>query len=71
MQPEASPLRNEPHEGVMGLPDLLRQFFDVAASQLRIDAGPAGILQLDLDSLKVDHGVPLSIREPIPKDNAD
>jgi hypothetical protein len=59
MQPEASPLRNQPHEGVMGLSDFLGQLFDIAAGQFRVDARLAGVLQLDLDSLKVDHAIPL------------
>jgi hypothetical protein len=60
VQPEASPLRKQPHEGVMGLSDFFGQFFDIAAGQLRIDASLAGVLQLDLNRLKVDHSVPLS-----------
>jgi hypothetical protein len=60
MQPELSPLRKQPHEGVMGLPDLFGQLFDIAAGQFRIDASLAGVLQLDLYCVKVDHAVPLS-----------
>jgi hypothetical protein len=60
MQPELSPLRNQPHEGVMGLPDFRGQLFDIPAGQFGVNARPAGISQLDLDTLKVDHIVPLS-----------
>jgi hypothetical protein len=60
VQPETAPLREQPHEGVMGLPDLFGQFFDIAAGQFRTDASLAGIVQLDLDSLMVNHGIPLS-----------
>jgi hypothetical protein len=60
MQPEASSLRNQPHEGVVGLSDFFGEFLDIAAGQFRVDAGLAGIPQLDLNCLKVDHGVPLS-----------
>jgi hypothetical protein len=61
VQPEASPLRDQPQEGVMALPDLFRQFFDIAAGQFRVDARLAGILQLDFDSLKVNHGAPFLV----------
>jgi hypothetical protein len=44
----------------MGLSDLFGQFLDIAAGQFGVDARLPGILQLDLDSLKVDHTVPLS-----------
>jgi hypothetical protein len=60
MKPEASPHRHQAHEGVMGLSDFFCQLFDIAAGQFRIDARLAGVLQLHLDSLKVDHAVPLS-----------
>ncbi len=60
MQPELSPLRDQPHEGVMRLPDLFRQLLDIAAGQFGVDARPAGILEFGLDCLKVDHIVPLS-----------
>jgi hypothetical protein len=43
----------------MGAPDLLCQFLDIAACQLRVDARPAGILQFDLNSLQINHGIPL------------
>ena len=67
MQPEASPLRNQPPEGVVGLPDFLGELLDIAAGQLRIDASLAGVLQLDLNCLKVDHCVPLFAGlEPVP-----
>jgi len=51
VQPEAPPFRDQPHEGVMGLPDFFGQFLDIAASQFCIDARLAGILQFDFDSL--------------------
>jgi len=41
----------------MGLPDFFGQFLDIAAGQFRIDASLAGIVELDLDSLEVDHGI--------------
>ena len=44
----------------MGLSDFFGQLFDIAARQFRIDACLAGIFQLGLDSLKVDHTVPPS-----------
>ncbi len=59
MQPEAAALRHQPHEGVVGLPDLFGELFDVTRGQFRIDPRLSCILQLDLDSLKVDHAVPL------------
>jgi hypothetical protein len=70
MQPEASPLRKQAHEGVMGLSDFVGQLFDIAAGQFRIDASLAGVLQLDFYRLKVDHSVPLfSGAEPVPLRN--
>jgi hypothetical protein len=67
MQPELAPLRKQPHEGVMGLSDFFGQFLDIAAGQFRIDTSLAGVLQLDLNRLKVDHSVPLfSGAEPVP-----
>jgi hypothetical protein len=60
MQPKLPSLRHQPDEGVMGLPDLCGQLFDVAAGQLGVNARLAGISQFDLDTLKVDHFVPLS-----------
>jgi len=42
----------------MGLSDFFGQLFDIAARQFRIDSCLAGIFQLGLDSLKVDHTVP-------------
>ena len=57
VQPGAALLRDQSHESVMGLPDLLGQLFDVAAGQFCIDASPAGIVELDLDSLEVNHGI--------------
>jgi hypothetical protein len=60
MQPKLLSLRNSSHESVMGLPDLCGQFFDIATSQFGVNARPAGILQFDLDTLKVNHIVPLS-----------
>jgi hypothetical protein len=44
MQPEGSSLRNQPHEGVMGLSDLFGQLFDIATGQFRIDPRLTGIL---------------------------
>jgi hypothetical protein len=41
------------------LPDLGRQLFDVAAGQFGVNARLAGISQLNLETLKVDHEVPL------------
>ena len=58
MQPEVAPPRDRLHEGVMGLPDRFGQFFDIAAGQFCINAGTPGILQLDFDHLKVNHGIP-------------
>jgi hypothetical protein len=52
--------RGPAHKGMMGTPDLFRQFLDIAAGKLRSDAGLTSILQLDLDSVKVNHCVPLS-----------
>ena len=52
--------RNQPLENVMGLPDLCGQLFNIAAGQFGVNAGLAGILQFDLDTVKVDHIVPLS-----------
>jgi hypothetical protein len=52
---DAVPHRRPPHEGVAGTPDFVRQFLDIAAGQLRVDARPAGILQLDLCSVKINH----------------
>jgi hypothetical protein len=60
MQPEASPLRKQPHEGVMGLSDFFGQLFDIAAGQFRVDTRLAGVLKFHLHRLKVDHSVPLS-----------
>jgi hypothetical protein len=60
MQPELTPLRNQPHKRVTGLPDLFGKFLDIAAGQFSVNARLAGILQFDLDCLKVDHNVPLS-----------
>ncbi len=60
MQPEASPLRKQPHEGVVGLSDFFGQLFDIATSQFHIDASLAGVLKFHLHCLKVDHSVPLS-----------
>jgi hypothetical protein len=60
VQPEASPLRKQPLEGVLGLPDFFGHFFDIATGQFRIDASLSGVLQLDLYRLKVDHSVPLT-----------
>jgi hypothetical protein len=34
--------------------------FDIAAGRFGVNARFAGILQFDLDTLKVDHTVPLS-----------
>jgi hypothetical protein len=58
VQPDAALLRDQPHEGVMGLPNLFGQLFDIAAGQFRIDSSSASIVELDLDSLEVNHGVP-------------
>jgi hypothetical protein len=44
----------------MGLPDLCGQLFDIAAGQFGVNARLAGILQFYLDTLKVDHIVPLA-----------
>jgi len=57
VQPDAALLRDQPHEGVMGLPDFFGQLFDIAAGQFRIDASLAGIVELDLDSLEINHGI--------------
>jgi len=40
------------------LSNFFGQFFDIAGGQFRIDASLAGVLQLDLYRLKVDHAVP-------------
>jgi hypothetical protein len=60
MQPKLASLRNQPLEGAMRLPDLCGQLFDIAAGRFGVKARLAGILQFDLDTLKVDHTVPLS-----------
>jgi hypothetical protein len=60
MQPNLTPLRKQPHKGMMGLPDLRSQLFDIAAGQFGVNARLAGISQLNLDTVKVDHKVPLS-----------
>jgi hypothetical protein len=60
MQPKLAPLRKQPHEGVMGLSDFFRQFFDIAAGQFCVDTRLAGVLKFHLHRLKVDHSVPLS-----------
>jgi hypothetical protein len=60
MQPELPSLGNQPLERAMRLPDLCGQLFDIAAGRFGVDARLAGILQFDLDTLKVDHIVPLS-----------
>jgi hypothetical protein len=49
--PDAATSRHSPQEGVVGAPDLIGQFLDIAAGQLRVDARSAGILQFDLGSL--------------------
>jgi hypothetical protein len=60
MQPNLTSLRNQPHKGMTGLPDLRSQLFDIAAGQFGVNARLAGISQLNLDAVKVDHKVPLS-----------
>ncbi len=60
MQPKSTSLRHQPDESVTGLPDLCGQLFDIAAGQFGVNARLAGISQFDLDTLKVDHLVPLS-----------
>jgi hypothetical protein len=49
--PDAAPYGHPPHERVVSAPDLIGQFFNIAARQLRIDTGAASVLQLNLDSV--------------------
>jgi hypothetical protein len=42
-------------------PDLIRQILDIAAGKLRIDAGAAGVLKLNLGSLQINHDIPLPL----------
>jgi hypothetical protein len=65
VQLQAALLCHQPYEGVMRLPDLLRQFLDIAARQFRIDARLAGILELDLNRPEVNHG--FTFPQPLPK----
>jgi hypothetical protein len=71
VQPDAAPVRDQPHEGEMGLPDLFGQFLDIAARQFRVDARLTGVVELDLDSLKINHGLTLlnrlTLSEPLIK----
>jgi hypothetical protein len=60
VQPQLGSLRKQPHESVMGPPNLCGQLFHVAAGQFGVNARVAGISQFDLDAVKVDHIVPLS-----------
>jgi hypothetical protein len=62
MQPKLRSLCKQPLEGAMRLPDLCGQSFDIAAGRFGVNARHAGILQFDLETLKVDHTVPLSCR---------
>ena len=57
VQPVAAPLQDQPPEGLVGLPDLFGQLFNIAAGQFRIDARPTGIVELDFDSLGINHDV--------------
>jgi hypothetical protein len=67
MQPNAAPFRDQPHEGEMGLPDFLGQLLDIAARQFRVDARLTGVVELDLDSLEVNHGIALLNRFTFPE----
>jgi hypothetical protein len=67
MQPDAAPFHHQPHEGQMGLPDLFGQFLDIAARHFRVNASLTGIVELDLDSLKINHGLTLLNRLTVPE----
>jgi hypothetical protein len=57
--PDAAPHGHPPHEDVVSTPNLIGQLLDIAAGQLRIDARAAGVLQLDLSCVKINHVIPL------------
>jgi hypothetical protein len=57
--PDAAPHGHPAHEGMVSAPNLIGQFLDIAASQLRVNARTAGVMQLDLDCVKINHVIPL------------